>query len=62
MVMMLITGTMIGGVGVVLAHVLTVYAARYSLILVWPIVMALFLGVGLSLGARMGGCSPCASR
>jgi len=57
MVMMVITGTMIGGVGVVLAHVLTVSVERYSLILVFPIVMALFLGAGLSLGARMGGCA-----
>jgi hypothetical protein len=55
--MMLITGTMAGGLGVVLAHVLTAYAARYYLILVFPLVMALFLGTGLSLGARAGGCT-----
>ena len=57
MVMMAIAGTILGGVGVVLAHVLTVYAGRYALILVFPIVMALFLGAGLSLGAGMGGCT-----
>ena len=57
MFMMLMTGTIVGGVGVVLAHILTTSGARYYLILVFPIVMALFLGAGLFLGARMGGCT-----
>ncbi len=53
---MLITGTIFGLVGVVLAHILIKYYADYDLFLIFPILMALFLGFGLSLGARWGRC------
>ena len=56
-VVMLFTGTILGVLGVILAHFLTKYFEGYYLILVFPIVMALFLGFGLSLGARIGRCT-----
>lgn len=52
---MLFTGTIFGILGVVLAHVLRSYW-NYSLILLFPILMAIVLGFGFYIGARIGRC------
>ncbi|MBD3305816.1 hypothetical protein GF339_05485, partial [candidate division KSB3 bacterium] len=53
---MLIFGTLLGLIGVLLAHIGMKYYPDYYLILIFPIVMALFLGSGLTLGAKIGRC------
>lgn len=54
---MLAAGTFFGLLGVILAHFLMTYYEYYYLILAFPILMALLLGFGLSLGARLGRCT-----
>ena len=54
--MMLFFGTIFGVVGAVLAHFLLKYFGYY-VILAFPIVIAIVLGIGTNLGARIGGCS-----
>jgi hypothetical protein len=56
-IVMLFIGTIFGIIGVVLTHVLVKYFEGYYLILIFPIVMAIVLGFGLSTGAKIGRCS-----
>ena len=54
---MIVTGTLLGAFGVAIAHFCMKYFAEYYLILVFPILIGiLFLGTGLSWGARIGRC------
>lgn len=55
--MMLILGTLFGIVGVLVAHIAMNFFSDYYLIFVFPILMAILLGLGLSQGAKLGGCS-----
>ena len=55
-VVMLVTGTIFGSIGVILAHIGMKFYPNYYLVLIFPIVIGILLGIGLSLGARMGHC------
>ncbi|GAK56913.1 hypothetical protein U27_03877 [Candidatus Vecturithrix granuli] len=53
---MLVTGTIFGSIGVILAHIGMKFYPDYYLVLIFPIVIGILLGIGFSLGARIGHC------
>ncbi len=56
-IVMVVTGTIFGILGVVLTHIAMKYYGDYYLIFVYPIGLAIILGIGLYLGTRIGKCS-----
>lgn len=54
--LMIVTGTILGTLAVVLAHIGMKYYPDYYLLLIFPIFIGLLLGSGLSFGARAGRC------
>lgn len=55
-IVMIFMGVIFGTLGAVAAHYYTTYHQEYSLILIAPLIIAIVLGIGLYLGARIGRC------
>lgn len=53
---MVILGTIFGSIGVILAHIGMKFYPDYYLVLIFPLFIGVVLGIGFSLGARIGRC------
>ncbi|MDY0091791.1 MAG: hypothetical protein RBT80_03740 [Candidatus Vecturithrix sp.] len=53
---MVVLGTIFGSIGVILAHIGMKFYPDYYLVLIFPLFIGIVLGIGFSLGARIGRC------